>query len=341
MPHARRSKSAILRAVVQQYIETAQPVGSANVVVEPTDVGVSPGDGAQRDDAARARGLPGPAAHVGRSDPHREGLPVLRRRARWPGRARPGAGPPGPRVLRPRPRRARGDAARTRAGCCRSSRDHDRGRGRRGGEPATVPLGAARRASPARVSSSWSCCRRGRSSSAPSSLRRRRRRRAAPGRAGASSRRSSAAACTRSAWHDRPTGDARVDRWSQQAATTAIRSAAEAEGQHVYVEGASRIAGAFDATVQLREVLGLLEQQLTRRDAARRRARPRPHRRDRLRDGRGPAGRVLRGRGAVPHRRASTPVRSACLGPTRMNYPETLAAVAVVSQRLSRMLTEG
>jgi heat-inducible transcriptional repressor len=29
------------------------------------------------------------------------------------------------------------------------------------------------------------------------------------------------------------------------------------------------------------------------------------------------------------------------LGPTRMNYPETLAAVAAVSQRLGRMLTEG
>jgi transcriptional regulator of heat shock response len=29
------------------------------------------------------------------------------------------------------------------------------------------------------------------------------------------------------------------------------------------------------------------------------------------------------------------------LGPTRMNYPETLSAVAVVSQRLSRLLSEG
>ena len=29
------------------------------------------------------------------------------------------------------------------------------------------------------------------------------------------------------------------------------------------------------------------------------------------------------------------------LGPTRMNYPQALAAVAVVSQRLGRHLTEG
>ena len=33
-------KSAILRAVVQQYIETAQPVGSS-AVAERSDVGVS------------------------------------------------------------------------------------------------------------------------------------------------------------------------------------------------------------------------------------------------------------------------------------------------------------
>jgi heat-inducible transcriptional repressor len=31
----------------------------------------------------------------------------------------------------------------------------------------------------------------------------------------------------------------------------------------------------------------------------------------------------------------------AVLGPTRMNYPETLSAVAVVSQRLSKLLSEG
>lgn len=31
----------------------------------------------------------------------------------------------------------------------------------------------------------------------------------------------------------------------------------------------------------------------------------------------------------------------AVLGPTRMNYSETVSAVAEVSQRLSRLLTEG
>jgi heat-inducible transcriptional repressor len=31
----------------------------------------------------------------------------------------------------------------------------------------------------------------------------------------------------------------------------------------------------------------------------------------------------------------------AVLGPTRMDYQETVAAVAVVSQRLTRILTEG
>ena len=37
------------------------------------------GDGAQRDGGARAGGLPRPAAHVGRPDPDRQGLPLLRR----------------------------------------------------------------------------------------------------------------------------------------------------------------------------------------------------------------------------------------------------------------------
>ena len=38
---------------------------------------------------------------------------------------------------------------------------------------------------------------------------------------------------------------------------------------------------------------------------------------------------------------ASRPARIGVLGPTRMNYPQALAAVAVVSQRLGRRLSEG
>ena len=39
--------------------------------------------------------------------------------------------------------------------------------------------------------------------------------------------------------------------------------------------------------------------------------------------------------------RASRPAPIGVLGPTRMNYPQALAAVAVVSQRLGRRLSEG
>ena len=74
-------KASILRAVVEEYIQTAQPVGSGHVVRAP-GVQVSLGHRAQRHGVPRAGGLPAPAAHQRRADPHREGLPVLRRRAR-------------------------------------------------------------------------------------------------------------------------------------------------------------------------------------------------------------------------------------------------------------------
>ena len=77
-------KAAILRAVVEEYIETAQPVGSTPRRAAPV-CGVL-GDGAQRHGHPRARGLPPPAPHQRRAGAHREGLPVLRRP---PGRPRP------------------------------------------------------------------------------------------------------------------------------------------------------------------------------------------------------------------------------------------------------------
>ena len=58
-----------------------------------------------------------------------------------------------------------------------------------------------------------------------------------------------------------PTGEPELDAVVERAAQAVI--AAADDGRHVFVEGASRIADAFDATVQLREILGLLEQQLT------------------------------------------------------------------------------
>jgi heat-inducible transcriptional repressor len=44
----------------------------------------------------------------------------------------------------------------------------------------------------------------------------------------------------------------------------------------------------------------------------------------------------------APYEAAGEPAGAiAVLGPTRMDYAETVSAVAVVSQRLSRTLTEG
>ena len=71
-------KATILEAVVVEHIDTAQPVGSSAVAAS-ADLDVSLGDRAFRDGRPRARGLPGPAAHVGRSRPHRQGLSLLRR----------------------------------------------------------------------------------------------------------------------------------------------------------------------------------------------------------------------------------------------------------------------
>lgn len=136
-----------------------------------------------------------------------------------------------------------------------------------------------------------------------------------------------------------PTGDPRRDA-IQQATMTAIRSAADDEAHHVYVDGASRIAGAFAEAETLREVLGLLEQQLTVVSMI-----------QNVMD-RGLTVAIGSEHGVVPLSECSVVVAPflidgehagtiGVLGPTRMNYPETLAAVATVSERLSRLLTEG
>ena len=134
------------------------------------------------------------------------------------------------------------------------------------------------------------------------------------------------------------TGDPTVDQVAR-AAAVAARTAID-EGKRVFVEGTSRIADAFDATVQLREILGELEQQLTVVSM--------------LEDviNRGLTVAIGSETGMAPLAECSVVVAPfmiggepagtiGVLGPTRMNYPETLAAVAAVSQRLGRMLTEG
>ncbi|MEX0766847.1 MAG: heat-inducible transcriptional repressor HrcA [Microthrixaceae bacterium] len=123
-------------------------------------------------------------------------------------------------------------------------------------------------------------------------------------------------------------------------AVSALREAAEAEGQHMFVDGRSRIAGSFDARETIEAVLGILEQQFVVVSLLKE-----------LVDG-GLAVSIGSESGVAPLADCSLVVAPyqvggesvgaiAVLGPTRMNYPETLSAVALVSQRLSHLLTEG
>lgn len=123
-------------------------------------------------------------------------------------------------------------------------------------------------------------------------------------------------------------------------ATTALREAANAESHQMFVDGRSHIAGSFDARETIEAVLGILEQQFVVVSLLKE-----------LVDN-GLAVSIGSESGVAPLADCSLVVAPyeaggepagaiAVLGPTRMNYPETLSAVAVVSQRLSRLLSEG
>jgi heat-inducible transcriptional repressor len=115
----------------------------------------------------------------------------------------------------------------------------------------------------------------------------------------------------------------------------------DGEEGSVFVGGASRLAAAFDAVATVRQVLGILEEQFVVVTL--------------LRDLLDRGLTVAIGadeHGVTPLAECSVvvaPVRGGngevgtigVLGPTRMNYPQALAAVAVVSQRLGRRMEEG
>lgn len=123
-------------------------------------------------------------------------------------------------------------------------------------------------------------------------------------------------------------------------AAQALRDAANAESHQMFVDGRSHIAGSFDARETIEAVLGILEQQFVVVSLLKE-----------LVDN-GLAVSIGSESGVAPLADCSLVVAPyqaggepagaiAVLGPTRMNYPETLSAVAVVSQRLSRLLSEG
>jgi len=134
-----------------------------------------------------------------------------------------------------------------------------------------------------------------------------------------------------------PSGDPVVDRLCG-AAFDAIR--AVSGGDHVYVGGTSSMAAAFDAVEVVRNVLQALEQQFIVvslvRDVV----------------DRGMSVAIGVEHGVEPLSACSVVVAPVVvdgqhvgsvgvLGPTRMNYPQALATVDVVSERLGRRLGEG
>ncbi len=104
--------------------------------------------------------------------------------------------------------------------------------------------------------------------------------------------------------------------------------------------GTAWIARAFDAIETVREVLGILEQQLVvvtlLRDV------PRPGQQVAIGTETGMAPLAECALIVAPYQVDGEPAGSiGVLGPARMDYPQAMAAVAVVSKRLSHRLTEG
>lgn len=119
-------------------------------------------------------------------------------------------------------------------------------------------------------------------------------------------------------------------------------AALSAAGRHaeLYVGGASRLAGAFDAAAQLQEVLALLEEQIVVvslvRDVL--------DRGMRVAIGNETGVELLADCSLVVAPFAVDGISAGTigvLGPTRMDYSQALSAVAVVSKRLERELNEG
>lgn len=138
-----------------------------------------------------------------------------------------------------------------------------------------------------------------------------------------------------------PASGDRVTDAIASAALDALRATSSSDtSDHVFVGGASRMAAAFDAVETVRSVLTILEQQYVVVSL--------------LRDvlDRGLSVAIGVEHGVEPLAECAVVVAPyavdgehtgsiGVLGPTRMNYPQALAAVAVVSQRLGQRLHEG
>lgn len=137
-----------------------------------------------------------------------------------------------------------------------------------------------------------------------------------------------------------PTGDAAADGLVTTALDLMGGDTQVHDAEHVFVDGASRVASSFEAVETVREILGILEQQLVVVSLLR----------DVMSRGLNVAIGTETGMAPLeecalvvsPYEISGRPAGTiGVLGPTRMDYPQALAAVAVVSQRLSDRLTEG
>lgn len=135
-----------------------------------------------------------------------------------------------------------------------------------------------------------------------------------------------------------PTGEVGTD--AVISAATAVLAAPGAADDPVFVDGASRVATEFDAVETVAEVLRILEEQFVVVTLLR----------DVLDRGLQVAIGVETGMQPLaecslvvaPYEVAGEPAGTiGVLGPTRMDYPQALAAVAVVSKRLGRRLSDG
>jgi heat-inducible transcriptional repressor len=135
------------------------------------------------------------------------------------------------------------------------------------------------------------------------------------------------------------TGDATTDALCAQAIATLSHEGGDRPDQ-VFVGGTSQVARAFDAIETVREVLGVLEQQYVVVTLLR----------DVIDRGLQVAIGTETGMAPLaecalivaPYQAEGEPAGTiGVLGPSRMDYPQAMAAVAVVSRRLSQRLSDG
>jgi heat-inducible transcriptional repressor len=136
-----------------------------------------------------------------------------------------------------------------------------------------------------------------------------------------------------------PTGDDATDRLAARAQAAVVGSGGD-EHEHVWVGGTSRISATFEAIDSVRQVLAILEEQYVvvglLQDAL--------HNDKLVSIGAEHGVEPLAECSIVvaPYEVSGAPAGTiGVLGPRRMNYPQAMAAVAVVSERLSRRLQEG